>query len=212
MKKDTRGRILEATARLLQLRGYHGTALNDILAESDSPRGSLYFHFPNGKGQIVVEATRSAVDQVTRDRVATLEAADTPGAAIRAIASDIADVLRRSDYASGCPISPIVLDGMSEWPELAALCKETFEEWITLMRDNFVKAGLLEKRAYELAVFALATFQGSVLIARACRDVAPVLSAGNQLAELVQSTLVQALSQSPELTTRGARAARRTRR
>src|SRR5439155_10246358 len=43
MTTDTRTRMLEATARLLQLRGYHGTGLNEILAESGAPRGSLYF-------------------------------------------------------------------------------------------------------------------------------------------------------------------------
>ena len=41
MAKDTRARILETTARLLQHRGYHGTALSDILEESAAPRGSL---------------------------------------------------------------------------------------------------------------------------------------------------------------------------
>ena len=49
MAKDTRARMLETTARLLQHRGYHGTSLSDILEESAAPRGSLYFHFPAAK-------------------------------------------------------------------------------------------------------------------------------------------------------------------
>ena len=57
--------MLETTARLLQHRGYHGTALSDILEESAAPRGSLYFHFPGGKDQIVMEATRAAVAKAT---------------------------------------------------------------------------------------------------------------------------------------------------
>ncbi len=41
MAADTRTRMLDTTARLLQQRGYHGTSLNDILGESGARRGSL---------------------------------------------------------------------------------------------------------------------------------------------------------------------------
>jgi len=54
MANDTRTRILDTTALLLRQRGYHGTSLNDILSASGAPRGSLYFHFPGGKDQLVI--------------------------------------------------------------------------------------------------------------------------------------------------------------
>ena len=38
MASDTRARMIESTARLLQHRGYYGTSLNDILSESAAPR------------------------------------------------------------------------------------------------------------------------------------------------------------------------------
>ena len=41
MAKDTRARMVEATAKLLQHRGYHGTALSDILAASDAREGTV---------------------------------------------------------------------------------------------------------------------------------------------------------------------------
>src|SRR4051794_24575253 len=80
MTADTRTRMLETTARLLQLRGCPGTGLNEILAESGPPRGSLYFHFPGGKDQLVIEATRLPVDRTTRRRPEVLENATTPAA------------------------------------------------------------------------------------------------------------------------------------
>ncbi|TGW02048.1 TetR/AcrR family transcriptional regulator, partial [Mesorhizobium sp. M2D.F.Ca.ET.145.01.1.1] len=61
MATDTRTRMIEATALLLRRRGYHGTSLNDILTASGAPRGSLYFHFPGGKDQLVIEVTRASV-------------------------------------------------------------------------------------------------------------------------------------------------------
>ena len=88
MANDTRTRMLEATARLLRQRGYHGTSLNDILAASGAPRGSLYFHFPGGKDQLVIEVTRASVAAVAEQLRDTLAAETRPGEAIRNIFAD----------------------------------------------------------------------------------------------------------------------------
>ena len=66
MQGTTRERMLEATARLLHQRGYRGVNLNDILTESDAPRGSLYHHFHEGKDQLVQEAMLREVQRIDR--------------------------------------------------------------------------------------------------------------------------------------------------
>ena len=91
MASDTRTRMLETTARLLQHRGYFGTALSDILAASGAPRGSLYFHFPGGKDQLVIEATRLAVEETSAFLRETLGAARTPAEAVRMFFEAAAD-------------------------------------------------------------------------------------------------------------------------
>src|SRR5271156_5491448 len=57
---DSKEKTIIAAAKLLRRHGYNGTALSDILAAADSPRGSLYFHFPNGKEEIAVAALTHA--------------------------------------------------------------------------------------------------------------------------------------------------------
>jgi len=44
---DTRARILEAAVRVFAQKGYHETRMDDIVSESNTSKGSLYFHFPN---------------------------------------------------------------------------------------------------------------------------------------------------------------------
>ena len=39
---STRDQIIEKTCELLEAQGYHATGLNQILAESGAPKGSLY--------------------------------------------------------------------------------------------------------------------------------------------------------------------------
>ncbi len=49
-RSSTRGRILDAAARIFAEKGYHDTAVDDIAHASDTSKGAVYFHFPNKQG------------------------------------------------------------------------------------------------------------------------------------------------------------------
>jgi TetR/AcrR family transcriptional repressor of lmrAB and yxaGH operons len=189
MAKDTRARMLETTARLLQHRGYHGTALSDILAASGAPRGSLYFHFPGGKDQLVIEATRAAIEETTRTLRETLAQAKDPAKGVRAFVEMAAQIMRESDYTFGCPVAPVILDATSGLAELDALCRQAFEEWVGMFRDSFVEAGISPKRAQALALLVESSIEGLLLIARAYRDVDPVMTVAAELETIIKSAL-----------------------
>lgn len=44
---DTRERILDAALNVFSNKGYHDTRLDEIVDESGTSKGSIYFHFPN---------------------------------------------------------------------------------------------------------------------------------------------------------------------
>ncbi|MEM7249675.1 MAG: helix-turn-helix domain-containing protein, partial [Acidobacteriota bacterium] len=52
-KSDSRQRMLGAAVTLIQRQGYHATGMKQVVEESGTPRGSLYFHFPDGKDQMI---------------------------------------------------------------------------------------------------------------------------------------------------------------
>lgn len=45
--KSTRERILDAAMNIFSNKGYHDTKLDEIVAEANTSKGSIYFHFPN---------------------------------------------------------------------------------------------------------------------------------------------------------------------
>lgn len=189
MAKDTRTRMLESTARLLQHRGYYGTALSDILEASSAPRGSLYFHFPGGKDQLVVEATRLAVEETSRFLREMLAGADGPAQAVRTFFEAAADLLVDTDYSFGCPVAPVILDAPDALPELQAICREAFEEWLGLFSDGFRAAGIPEARAAALALLVEAAMEGMLVMARAWRDTAAMRRTGAELEAIVAAAL-----------------------
>lgn len=44
---DTRSKILEAAVTVFAQKGYHDTRVDDIVAESKTSKGSVYFYFPS---------------------------------------------------------------------------------------------------------------------------------------------------------------------
>jgi TetR/AcrR family transcriptional regulator, lmrAB and yxaGH operons repressor len=197
MARDTRTRMLEATATLLRQRGYHGTSLNDVLAASGAPRGSLYFHFPGGKDQLVIEVTRRAVAQVAERLAEQLAAERSPAAAIRRIFESVARMLEENDFALGCPVAPVVLDGTTEVPELIDITRSAFEQWIGLLQASFIEAGMPQPRARALALLVESSLEGLMVIARATRDRSALPIVAEELAAMADSIVADALQGPP---------------
>jgi TetR/AcrR family transcriptional repressor of lmrAB and yxaGH operons len=190
MANDTRTRILETTALLLRQRGYHGTSLNDVLSASGAPRGSLYFHFPGGKDQLVIEVTRDSVAEVTKRLGEALATERDPAVAVHHIYQSVGRMLEDNQFSLGCPIAPVVLDAPTDVPELAELCRSAFEQWIGLLRDAFVRAGVPERRAHALALLVESSLEGLMVIARATRDRAPVQAVADEVAALIEAAVL----------------------
>ncbi|NUS21934.1 MAG: TetR/AcrR family transcriptional regulator [Mesorhizobium sp.] len=190
MATDTRTRMIEATALLIRQRGYHGTSLNDILSASGAPRGSLYFHFPGGKDQLVVEVTRASVANVTERLGAALLEESDPAVAVHHIYQSVARMLEDNEFSLGCPVAPVVLDAPNDVPDLVEICRSAFEQWIGLLRQAFVRAGVPERRAQALALLVESSLEGLMVIARATRDRTPVLTVADEVAALVEGAVL----------------------
>ena len=155
--------------------------------ESGAPKGSLYFHFPGGKDQLVVEATQYTVGRITANLLETLRTTTSPALAVRAYFEATAEALVASDFAFGCPIAPLVLDGIADLQDVALVCRTAFREWADILEQNFISAGISPKRARGIAILGQATIEGVLLMCRSERSVAPLESALPELLHLIES-------------------------
>jgi TetR/AcrR family transcriptional regulator, lmrAB and yxaGH operons repressor len=188
MPKDTRERMIETTAGLVHRQGFHGTSLNDILAESGAPRGSLYYHFPGGKEELVLEATHQGVARITQFVKAVFTEAPDPAEAVRAFIEEAAHELRDSGFVFGCPVAPIILDS-PESSVLAETCREALEEWEQVLIEGLGSANIEQRRAESLATVIVCGLEGGLIWARARRDIAPLDAVAEELASMVRSAL-----------------------
>ncbi len=186
MAKDTRTHMIETTASLVHRQGFHGTSLNEILVESGAPRGSLYYHFPGGKEELVLEATRQGVAIVTQLLKEVLTDSPDPAEGVRAFVEAAAHGLRDSGYVFGCPVAPIVLDS-PESSALAEVCQEALEEWQQVLVEGLGSAGIERGHAESLTTMIVCGLEGGLMLARARRDIAQLDAVAEELASMVRS-------------------------
>ncbi|MGI5835556.1 MAG: TetR/AcrR family transcriptional regulator [Chloroflexota bacterium] len=62
-RQSTRRKILDAAVRIFAEKGYHDTAVDDIVRASSTSKGAVYFHFPNKQG-IFLALVEYLADQV----------------------------------------------------------------------------------------------------------------------------------------------------
>jgi TetR/AcrR family transcriptional repressor of lmrAB and yxaGH operons len=180
---DSKGKTVAAAVKLFSQRGYHGTALHDILEAAGSPRGSLYFHFPKGKEEIGEIASRLAGDAVRR--VIAEAAATATGAEdfVALVAQTMASNLERSGFTEGCPIATTALETAAQSDALGAAARKAFQSWELEFKRGFERFGV--RNASQLATMVLGQLEGGLLLARTYRSLEPMRRAQEAARALV---------------------------
>lgn len=173
--------MIRAAADLLQRRGYHGTGVAEILAQSGAPRGSLYHHFPGGKRQIAIEAIAYAAHLFARDLDIAARGATSPLKYCERLAVLCKRDLLATDYEAGCPLAAVALDAPSSDSDIMAACDAGFTLWfvrVTTHFDGFGMSGEIATNASRLFVRLLL---GSTMAARVAKSVEPIDDGISQL-------------------------------
>jgi len=176
--------MLRAATRLLRQGGLAAAGINQIVAESGAPKGSLYHFFPDGKTQIAREALAAYRDVAVERYRARAQGCRTPEAAVRAFFEMGAEASLKNDYRMSCPAGAVTLDLDPASEALREPCHDVFASLVDAVDEALHPIPKSKRR--DLAGLIVSTMQGAYIRARAARDVSPFREAGENLAALAK--------------------------
>ena len=166
---SVRDRIVYSALKLFAEKGYGSTSVAEILSAADVNAGSLYHVFP-GKQDVllaVLEAYREGLEPMLL-RPAWKGVTD-PIERVFALLAKYRALLASTDCTYGCPIGSLALELHEPDPAVRALLAKNFQGWVDAIERCFNEAGNRLPRDVDrrqLAMLALATMEGGVMVSR----------------------------------------------
>ena len=178
---STRDKIIETTSHLLETQGYHATGLSQIVQDSGTPKGSLYYYFPGGKEELAAEALkRTGALLAVRIRQGLSKRTDAAEAVCRFVLV-IAQSAKASGFSTGGPLMTVALETATSSPRLNAACREAYQQLQAAFAEKLVRCGYPSARAAELAIFINAAIEGGIILSRTTHSAEPLRRVAKEL-------------------------------
>lgn len=178
--------IIATTCDLLETQGYHATGLNQIIRESQAPKGSLYHYFPEGKEALAAAAIARSADQIAANIGQALAGGGDPAAAVTGFIRALAGYVAASGYQQGGPITAVALEAASTHDRLRLACRDAYRAWQGLFAAALGDA-FGEESARRLAALIVAAIEGGIILARVEQSEQPLLDVADGVERLLQS-------------------------
>jgi TetR/AcrR family transcriptional regulator, lmrAB and yxaGH operons repressor len=181
---DARERMLEAAILLMRQSGLTGAGINQVLARSDAPKGSIYYYFPQGKQQVAAEALTLYASRVAAAFERVLASKRKPADKIRALFRFVADRLEEGAFEQSCAAGAVTLDLDADVAALQPVVAATFASWRAVVASHLpIKS---RARRESIAGLVISTIEGAYIRGRAERSKSAFLEAAEWLAVLVE--------------------------
>lgn len=174
MPDHTKEKILSAARRLFAEKGYGSTSVADILQASGTNAGSLYYFFP-GKQDVLIAVLETYLALIEPCLLAPAwKGVSDPIERVFALLAAYRSALIKTGNTYGCPIGSLALELHEPDPPVRKLLAANFDAWVSAVEACLNEAGErlpknVDRRA--LAVFALTTMEGGVMLSRTHRRI-----------------------------------------
>ena len=172
MPTETKDKIVYAAMLLFAQKGYGSTSVADILQAAGVNAGSLYYFFP-GKQDVLLAVLDAYLHGIHPMLLQPAwKGVTDPIERVFALLDRYRSHLETTECTYGCPIGSIALELHEPDPAVRKLLAANFAGWVTAIEQCFVEAGdrlptSVDRRA--LAIFALTTMEGGVMVSRTDR-------------------------------------------
>lgn len=170
---ETRQKILAAAMELFVFNGYERTGLAQIAKKADVLPGSLYHFFPT-KEDLLRATLELRLEQLKPELLDPIwNRIDDPIERVFGLLDGYRQMLLVTEFQHGCPIGNLTLELAETHPRIRQLLAENFDNWVNAVAECFCAAtdrlppGTDPR---QLAMFALTTMEGAVMLARTYRN------------------------------------------
>jgi TetR/AcrR family transcriptional regulator, transcriptional repressor for nem operon len=176
--KQTRDVIVATAKRLMQIKGYHATSLDDVLSESGAAKGTFYHYFRSKE-----DLGHAILDQIITSFIAqTLEpcfsdAGGRPLGQIRCFLDRVVEIQRACNCVGGCPLGNLASELSDVHEGFRARLADVFSAWRARLTEALREAQRRgdvgdECRPDAVAHFLVASLEGAILMTKVSKDIA----------------------------------------
>jgi TetR/AcrR family transcriptional regulator, lmrAB and yxaGH operons repressor len=97
----------------------------------------------------------------------------------------LAKELKKSDFTRGCPVATVTLEAATESDALRTVCSDFYDEWRGIIARKLEASGRRATDAESLATLVLASIEGGLMLARAQRNVRPLLVLTEEITKIL---------------------------
>lgn len=179
--KKTKKRIIECAANLFLTNGYNNTGINEILLETDLPKGSFYYHFKNKK-QLAIEVANYFREKMSSWLI-DIAKNETWDKFVETFMEQIIKDAKEESYF-GCPFAVLGSEIAFLDSEIANAYSSPMKNLICLFSNVLEFSKLPKEEAQDKASHAFALFEGYVIYYRITKDVKVLETLKEQLLKI----------------------------
>ena len=174
--------MIDGAVILLATEGVEGTSFKEVLGLANASRGSVYYHFPGGKSELL----HAALDRASGRAVEAMEA--TRGqSALEVLERFLAvwqALLDFSQLHAGCAVVSVTVAGPDG--DILEHVGAIFRTWTEQLAELFVAGGMAEGAAHTMATVTIAATEGAVILSRAEQSRGPFDVVASTLIDLIR--------------------------
>ena len=176
-RSPVREQILKAAQRLIEVRGYHRTTLDDVLRASGTGKGNFYHYFGSKEalGYAILDRLLQRFDENLLGPIFA-DPGRTPLAQVEAFLGEIVAAQRTRNCVGGCPLGNLAMELADTHEGFRQRLAGIFDRWQQCLADALARAqraGSLSPDAEPdgLARFFVASLEGAILLTKVGKDI-----------------------------------------
>jgi len=175
--RTTKDAIVDAAARIIHVKGYNSTSVDDVLRESAVGKGNFYYYFKSKEDlgyAILDRAIRSFVERTLDPCFSDPEGSRL--AQIRCFLDRVLETQRERNCVGGCPMGNLASELSDVHEGFRARLAEVFTRWrlrLTEALEEGQARGQVSPTCAPAAVaqFLVAALEGAILMTKLSRDI-----------------------------------------